>query len=105
MWTTDLFDLVFGDLQLDFWQIMNLPSLHHPPCHLLQGCSTLLAASRTVRDNRVRLGHHRQRHPRVANLSATFLATWLALAAGFASEPITGRWFTAVVTIFGQPPF
>jgi len=34
-----------------------------------------------------------------------FLATWLALAAGFASEPITGRWFTAVVTIFGQPPF
>src|SRR5947207_15814171 len=83
---------------------MDLSAFDHASLHLLQAGSTLLTIGRTVRDDSVGGSYHRQRHPWVATLSATFLARWLSLTVRFAPEPIAGRRFTTVMAIFGQPP-
>src|SRR6266705_1645217 len=84
---------------------MNLPTFHHPPCHLLQARSTLLAVLGSMSADLICPLGKTKRLPTVALLSSAFFATGLAQAVGFATQPITGRGFTAIMAIFFEPPF
>jgi hypothetical protein len=50
----DFFDLVLGDLQAEFWQIMELTTLFDPACFLLQIILAVFAVGRTMHDHYIR---------------------------------------------------
>jgi hypothetical protein len=94
---------VLGYFYLHGGQVKDLPALMSFDGNVFKGTLAVLAALDPMNLQMIRIGSHFQGMPLVAGLSPAFLAARLSEAAitGLL-EPITGRWFAAVATVFGQ---